>query len=307
VRRDKLDAFLFPSVYTYFPVIGVPTVVGVHDAIIHELPELTVPDARARMFSRAKEALALRLASRVFTVSEASRQALAERLGLRPERVAIVPEAPDPVFTPRSGEEIAAARTAAGIDSERPFFVFAGGISPHKNVETLLEAFASLGPGRETRPLLVLVGELDDDPYLSATASVRRRIAELGLDGRVLLPGFVSDEVLAGLYSGAHAVVIPSLAEGFGLPAVEGAACGAALVLSDLPAHRETLDGSALFFPPREPRALARELERLLDDDTLRTRLQAEARAAVARLTWNHAAERLRELVGEAARNGRNG
>ena len=75
---------------------------------------------------------------------------------------------------------------------------------------------------------------------------------------RVLLPGFVSDETLACLYAGATAVVLPSLAEGFGLPAVEAAACGAALVLSDLPAHRETLDGAAIFVAPSDAHAIAR-------------------------------------------------
>src|SRR5213593_4020183 len=82
VRRDRLDAFLFPSVYTYFPVVGVPTLVGIHDTILDDLPELTVPSFRARTLSRLKQGLAVRRAERLFTVSEASRDALSRRLGV---------------------------------------------------------------------------------------------------------------------------------------------------------------------------------------------------------------------------------
>ena len=81
-RRDSVDVFLFPSVYTYFPVPRVPTVVGVHDLIATELPELTLPSRRARLAWDLKQRLAVRRARIVFTVSEASRAALA-RVPLR--------------------------------------------------------------------------------------------------------------------------------------------------------------------------------------------------------------------------------
>jgi glycosyltransferase involved in cell wall biosynthesis len=115
----------------------------------------------------------------------------------------------------------------------------------------------------------------------------------------VLLPGYVDDETLAGLYSGAAAVVIPSLGEGFGLPAVEAAACGAPLVLSDLPAHRETMDGAALYFPPGDGRALASRLREVLSEPR---DLGERARRAVSGRTWDPAAQRLRTLIEGAVR-----
>jgi glycosyltransferase involved in cell wall biosynthesis len=117
----------------------------------------------------------------------------------------------------------------------------------------------------------------------------------------VRLPGYVPDGPLACLCSAATAVVIPSLAEGFGLPAVEAAACGAPLLLSDLPAHRETLDGAALFFPPKDADALAGLLAQVSRDDGLREELGERARKAVAPLTWDASAERLRGLLFETA------
>jgi glycosyltransferase involved in cell wall biosynthesis len=290
--RSRLDAFLFPSVYTYFPVLRVPTIVGVHDTTALDFPELTLPTRRDRAFWRAKERLAIRRAARVFTVSEAARAAVAERFGLAPESVAIVSEAPDAVFRPTegAGEELERLGVAVG-----PYLLYAAGISPHKNVETLLDAYAGL----EDAPPLVLVG--GDDPYLSSRESVAARVDRLGLRGRVFTTGFVSDESLARLYSGALAVVCPSLAEGFGLPPVEAAACGAPTVLSDLPAHRETLGDAALYFPARDVKALQAQLERVLGDEDLRRALGERGRAAVARFSWDASAESLQALVHEVA------
>lgn len=131
---------------------------------------------------------------------------------------------------------------------------------------------------------------------------MRAQIASLGLGDDVVLPGFVSDDVLACLYSGAATVALPSLAEGFGLPAVEAAACGAPVVLSDIPAHRETLGEDALFFPPRDAALLAERIEHLLGSDMLRRSLAERGHHRVARYTWDAAATTLRTILHEAAR-----
>lgn len=298
VRRDRPDVFLFPSMYTYFPVFGSPTVVGIHDAISFEFPNLVVPAARARLFSRAKERLALARATRLFTVSEAARRAIAASLGVAERRLTIVPEAPDPVFRPASAQAVARARAVVGLREGERYVLYAGGISPHKNLETLIAAHARLAA---PRPRLVAVGDLEREVFLSAAAAIQAQIASLGLESDVCLPGFVSDETLAALYTGAWVVVNPSLAEGFGLPAVEAAACGAPLLLSDIAAHRETLGNGAVFFPPRSVESLAGELRRLLADDVTRREVGRRCQEAVSGLSWTAAAGVLRKLLRDAA------
>jgi alpha-1,3-rhamnosyl/mannosyltransferase len=300
VSRARFDAFLFPSIYTYFPTLGVPTVVGLHDAIADDFPELTLPSRRARTFWRAKQKLAIARARKLFTVSESARAEISRRLAIEPERLAVVPEAPDAVFAPRTRTEIDAARTEIGLVPGEPYLLYAGGISPHKDIGTLLDAFARLD--RASVPKLVIAGALDGDAYLSAAAAVREKISALELSADVVLPGFVSDDTLAALYSGATVVALPSLAEGFGLPAVEAAACGAPVVLSDIRAHRETLGDDALFFPPRDATVLAERIRHLLGSDMLRRSLAERGHARVARYTWDAAAEALRTLVHEATR-----
>lgn len=300
--RAELDVLLFPSVYTWFPAPGVPTVVGVHDVIAATLPQLTLPSRRAHALWTAKETLAVRSATRVFTVSRAARNAVADRWRLSHERIAVVPEAAAAVFWPRDVQTAEPHRRAAGLLPDEPFLLFAGGISPHKNLTAVVGALALLRAAGRPAPRLVAVGDLEDTRFLSATGDVRERIERLSLSDRVLLPGFVSDEALAALYSTATAVVIPSLAEGFGLPAVEAAACEAPLVLSDIPAHRETLDGAALFVPPTDEQRLADAIERLVADAELREKLGAGARRAVAPLSWDGAAFALRDVLAEARR-----
>jgi glycosyltransferase involved in cell wall biosynthesis len=307
VRGSEVDAFLFPSAYSYFPVLRVPTVVGVHDLIAETFPELTLPTRRARGLWRLKTAIAIRRARRLFTVSEASRDLLSESFGIERDRLAVVPEAPDPVFSPRPAKRVATELEGLGVDPAEGFILYAGGISPHKSIETLVDAYDLLRRSREELPRLILVGELDDDPYLSAGGALKTRISALGLEEHVVFPGFVPDETLACLYSGAIAVAIPSLAEGFGLPAVEAAACGAPTVLSDIPAHRETLGDAAMYFKPKDSPALARVLGTLVDDPALRHSLGGRERQAVAGLTWDAAANRLGELIHAAANASRRG
>jgi glycosyltransferase involved in cell wall biosynthesis len=300
VREEEVDVFLFPSLHTYFPVRGVPTVVGLHDAIAAQLPRLALGGRRAELLWRAKQALAVRRATRLFTVSSASQQALSRWLKLTPERLALVPEAADPVFHPRSEREVAAALEALRLDPARPLLVYAAGISPHKNVETLLDAYAVLCREVGPAPQLVLAGELSYDSYLSAADAMRARINALALEGKVITPGFVSDDTLACLYSAATAAVVPSLAEGFGLPAVEAAACRTAVVLSDLPAHRESLDGAALYFPATDASALAERLQSLVCDHELNESFRERAHRAASRLSWDVSARRLRDVIAGA-------
>lgn len=298
---EHFDAFLFPSLHTWFPVRRTATVVGVHDTIADDLPELALPGRLDRARWRVKQGLAIRRARRVFAVSHASRDAIATRLGVSGDTLWVVPEAPDPVFAPRTSAEVAAAR--ADVGAPERFILYVGGISPHKNVTGLVDAYARLVSRRVDAPALVLAGALEDEVYASAAQGVRERIGAAGLDGRVLLPGFVSDETLARLYSGATLVVNPSLAEGFGLPAVEAAACGAPLLLTDLPAHRESMGDAAFYVPPGDGDALATELERLLDEPRLLESSGERARARVAPLTWDRAAETLARLLEESARS----
>jgi glycosyltransferase involved in cell wall biosynthesis len=295
---ERLDVFLFPSVYTWFPVRRAPTVVGIHDVIAEQHPELTLPSRGARARWRLKRWLAVKRSARIFTVSKASRLLLSADLGIPEESIAVVPEAADPVFGPRSAEDVDRELRPLGLDDGRRFLVYAGGVSPHKGLGTLLNAFAAID---DPALRLVIAGALEDETFLSAADDLRRRIEDLDLGERVVLTGYVSDETLACLYAGAVLFVSPSLSEGFGLPAVEAAAAGTPVVLSDIPAHRETLGDVAEFFQPNDDRGLAARLTALLQDEAGRARLGEVARERAETLSWDASASALRKVLVEAA------
>ncbi len=282
-------------------MIGVPVVIGIHDAHMAGYGREILPSRRARLAWRVKQRLALARARRVFTVSRAARDQLAMHLDLDPGRIEVIPSAADPVFTPRPPDAARQALEQLGADPDRPVAVYAAGINPRKRPELLCEALAELRT-RGGEPLQALVcGPLEDDTATSAAPALRRRIAELGLEQEVILPGFVSDELLALAYSAAAAAVICSPSEGFGFPAVEAAACGAPVVATGIGAHRETLAGGALLYPPGDAVALADALEEVLGDPTLRADLGARGRELVAGLSWERAAGAVERLLVEAA------
>jgi glycosyltransferase involved in cell wall biosynthesis len=299
--RGGYDAFLFPSLVTWVPSFGVPAVVGIHDANVARFGAGVLPARRARVAWRAKQALAVRTAARLFTVSRAAREDLAAHAGIPAWRLNVVPEAPDPVFWPRDAAAARPAAAAAGVDPAQPFVLLAGGIGPHKSPHTLLEAAAALRARGRELPALVVVDALENRTARAAAAALRDRAEALGVADRLAIPGFVDDETLAALYSLATAVVSTSLGEGFGLPPLEAAACGTAVVVSDVAAHRESLGDAALRFMPGSARELADALAHLLDDPARRADLARRARARASEHSWDDAARELRRLLHDAA------
>ena len=282
--RAHLDVMLFPSVYTWFPVVGTPTVVGVHDLIAEELPELTFPSWAARARWRLKRSSAMRTARRVFTVSETSRALIAERLSVPKERIAVVPEAPAAVFGPRTQDAIDAELAPLGLGSGASYLVYAGGVSPHKRLDVLFDAFATLVARLVPAPRLVVVGALDDETYLSSADDVRSEDRQPRASGARAPAGpRVRRDARLPLRGRARVRARRRASEGFGLPAVEAAASGTALVLSDIPAHRESLGDAALYVPVGDSAGLADALLRIVGDAQLRRRLAERGSRACRR------------------------
>ncbi len=139
ISAQPLDLFFFPSVYSYVPLLGrVPQLVAIHDVIPELFPELVFPSLRSKLFWSAKVKMACAQARLVLTVSEYSRQRLAEVLGLNPLRLRVVPEAGAPAFRRLEPGAIAweALYQRLGLPSDARLLVYVGGFSPHKNLPT---------------------------------------------------------------------------------------------------------------------------------------------------------------------------
>lgn len=302
VAREPLDVFFSPSVYTYFPLPpGLPALVTVHDAIAERFPKLTLPTPQARLFWRAKVKLAIWQARLVLTVSDYSSLELQRVLKVPRSRLRVSLEAPAAAYRPSSTAEIAAAARHAGLPADARWFVYVGGFNPHKRVDLLVRAHGELAREMEQPPHLVLVGAPDRDGFHKDVDSIRREIERAGTSELVHWPGFLPDEELRHIHSGALALVLPSESEGFGLPAVEAAACGTAVIATTESPLPQLLAGGGVFVRPGDANALAAALKRVATDEPARVIMAATAREHTSRLDWRRSAAATLSALREAA------
>jgi glycosyltransferase involved in cell wall biosynthesis len=291
-RRARADLLFEPAVYASFPLWpGTRSVVCFHDTIAESLPELVFPDRRSEWAWRAKSWLAARQATRVMTVSSASRDALVAAYAIAPQRIDVVCEGASERFRPLEDRGALAATLARlGVPADRPWFLFVGGLAPHKNVALLLDAFARARATIDAA--LVVAGDPAADGFRAEGVALAERIAaDERLKRSVRLLGFVSDDDLVALMNGAHVLVLPSRLEGFGLPALEAMQCGTPVLASRAGALPEVVGEGGALFAPTDADELARALVTSVTDRAWRPRHSLRARAQAANFSWGRAAE----------------
>jgi glycosyltransferase involved in cell wall biosynthesis len=245
-------------------------------------------------FTRMQKRVARRLPS-VLTVSDSSRREIVRDLGVRPERLHVVPVGADTgTFRPDPAVPEIPGRIVTTSSADVPL----------KGLVHLVEALAKLRTEHPAAHLVVVGSRPERGPVASA-------LRRFGLDGAVEFVKGISDAELARLVCGAQIACVPSLFEGFSLPAAEAMATGTPLVATTGGAIPEVAgpDGeTCLAVPPGDAGALAAALGRLLADPALRAGLGAAGRARVlANFTWERAAARTAEHYRTAVAAGRPG
>jgi glycosyltransferase involved in cell wall biosynthesis len=269
-----------------------------HDTLPLSHPELVFPSRKGQLAWRIKETIAIRLADRIVTVSQSSRRDIAAWSGLPQRRIHVITEGPDPVFGPRAvGPEAKRVLGQFAITLDRRFFLYVGGLSPHKNLLRLIDAFAQAAPDKVK---LVLVGDVND-VFHTHVPQIRAAISRHRLEERVILTGFVPDEDLAYLYSSAYALILPSLLEGFGLPAVEAMACGTPVVSSRAGSLPEVVGDAGVYFEATDVASIAGAIRMILDEPSQREHLARLAIERSALFTWDESARRLVACFDELA------
>ena len=269
----------------HFPHYNLPLIKPGHFVVtVHDLFPFQFPEIHAGLLPRQVNQMlmrnAVRHAERIITPSQATALAVKHSFPQSAERVLSIPEAADDRFTSRRNPEAEAAwQMRLGI--RPPYVFYLGQWKAYKNLPMLLEAFSRV---RRTHPNSQLVIAGDDPRH----PEVRQRAATLP-EGSVVLPGRLPESAVPDLYRGAAVVVLPSRAEGFGLPVIEAMACGVPVICSDLPVLREIADGVAIFCDPSDPAAFAAAITSVLDapSDTSRRQLGIERARA---FTWKRAA-----------------
>lgn len=301
LSRAEVDLLVFPTVYSYVPVLTrARKLLMIHDVIAERLPRHIFPKGKGRLWWALKSRLARMQADRIVTVSDFSRRLLAEQFTLPQEKIGVVGEAPDSVFQPLADAGFPLSLSNQGISAVQRIVTYVGGFGPHKNLLRLADAFEALAAdARFADVVLVLVGDYAGDPFHSTYSELNERLRESSIASRVVLTGYLPDAALVQVLNASSLFVLPSLMEGFGLPAVEAAACGVPVVATKHSPLPELLGGGILSIDPESVEDLRHALARLLEDENLRSRMGREALQAARCLSWRSAALELRELLEE--------
>jgi glycosyltransferase involved in cell wall biosynthesis len=226
-------------------------------------------------------------ASRVITVSHATRRDIEHVLHIPSSRIRTIYSAPDPAFTDGHCDEGSDRQVLDRYSIHYPFILYAGTIRPQKNIPRLIEAFGVLRSDLEHTDKysglrLIIIGD-----ELSRYPAVRRAVAETRMEPLVRFLGFVPLETLRVFYRAAAAFAFPSLYEGFGLAPLEAMACGTPVVASDIPSLVEAVGDAAELVSPDNVFDIARGLREVLLDDHRRRILSEAGIQQARRFHWD--------------------
>lgn len=284
-----------------------PYVVTVHDMSRH----LYSTDSRFhRQVSMWKSRHGLLRASRVITVSTATRRDVEEVFRVPAHLLRTIPNALDPRFLALAADDAGRAerkRALKRYQVDYPYVLYAGNIKPQKNIPRLIEAFAVLRGELVAHPVyndirLIIIG---DD--IVQHPSVRRAVHQMRIGGAVRFLGFVPQDMLQAFYESAELFAFPSLYEGFGLPPLEAMACGTPVLTSNVSSLPEVVGDAALTVNPENVFEIARGLKEILLDDALRSSLIEKGKVRINRFSWDQTAREVLETYREVAALGATG
>lgn len=278
--RIRADLWHGPH-YTLPLRLDVPRVVTVHDLTFFEHPEWH--ERSKVIFFRRMMAASVHRADAIIAVSPHTAK-----------RLTAVLHPTAPIVVAEHGVDHERFRAAADDDLRRlanhgirpPYFAFAATLEPRKDVPTLIAAFARIAPDRPDLRL-VLAGR---DGW--GADAIRDAAARSGCTTQILRSGWMPADLLPAFFRQAVAVVYPSLEEGFGLPALEALACGAALITTSGSAMEDVVGEAAVLIPPSDAHQLATAMTALCDDPNERDRLRVAGPPRAATFTWTRSVDR---------------
>ena len=300
LKRLKCDLVHVPNLFSVPRMLPCPYVMTVHDMLEHM--------SRARQQTGFWGSLhmqmtkqVLRGAARVLAVSNFTRTEIEKLFEIPSTRIDVVYNAIDERFlrghaTPADREMI-----AQRYQVNYPFLLYAGRVSPHKNVVRMIEAFSALKTELEKDqkyPDLKLIIIGDD---LSGNPDLRRTVVRSGVQNDVRFLGFIPIEVLRIFYDSAKIFVFPSLYEGFGLPPLEAMAHGTPVVTSNASSLPEVVGNAAVLVNPENVFEIMRALHRVLLDESLRQRMKERGYKQVTRFSWENSVRRVLDVYRQVA------
>ncbi len=291
VNSINADVFHSPDFIPPLRAKG-PSVITIHDLAFLIYPHFLTEDS-ARYYGQIDRAV--RRAQEIIAVSESTRHDLIRMLGAPEDKISVIHEAADPLFSPMD-RTAALAHVQALYELPEEFILFVSTIEPRKNIPGLLRAYRRLRDDYKLTPMLVLAGApgwLSDE--------VHRLVETLDLTAHCRFLGRVSNHDLLHLYNAALCLVHPAFYEGFGLTPLEAMACGTPVIVSNVSSLPEVAGDAALLVDPQCDDEITVAMWRVLTDPALRAEMRAKGLQRAAAFSWSRAAEQTMAVYCKAA------
>jgi glycosyltransferase involved in cell wall biosynthesis len=303
LRHYKCDLVHIPHLLWTPLRLPCPYVVTVHD-VLDFMYRAESSGGLRRSVHRYCTQRVLNRAARILAVSQFTKKDILRLFQIPDERVEVVYNAIDERFRMGHASDADRQFIAERYQTNYPFLLYAGRISPHKNVNRIIEAFSALKTELEKEDKfpelkLIIIGD-----EVSRHPDLRRTVIKSGVQNDVRFLGFVPIEVLRTFYDVAKVFVFPSLYEGFGLPPLEAMSHGTPVVTSNTSSLPEVVGNGAVMVNPENVFEIMRAIHRVLVDQAMREKLKQRGYEQVQRFSWEDSVKRIlrvyREVAGQA-------
>lgn len=295
LHSPKPDVFFSPTHYAprFSPV---PTVIAIMDLAYMHFPELFKKKDLYQL--RSWTEYSANKATRIFTISEASKNDIIDEYHVRPDNIVVTyPGIKNDTSTMKQVTTHGVLKEKYGITSS--YILFVGTLQPRKNITRLIEAYAKLRSEIKDAPELIIVGKKgwQYEAILEAPE-------KYGITSYVRFLDFVPDEDLGALYQQAACFILPSLYEGFGLPILEAMKNNCPVITSNVSSMPEVGGDAAVYVDPNNVIDITTQLKRVLEDTTLRKEMIEKGQQQVKKFSWEKTAkETLQVLEHIASKN----
>jgi glycosyltransferase involved in cell wall biosynthesis len=298
LKQLECDLVHIPHLFWMPRNLPCPYVMTVHDLLEHmsQAHGLSHVKRSAHFFSTR---WVLQGAARILAVSQFTKSEIEKIFEIPPNVIAVVYNAIDGRFLHGHASNADRQFLAERYQITYPFMLYAGSISPHKNLVRIIEAFSALKAELEKEEKypdlkLVIIGD-----ELSKHPDLRRTVIRGGVQNDVRFLGFVPIDVLRIFYDVAKVFVFPSLYEGFGLPPLEAMAHGTPVLTSNTSSIPEVVDDAAVLVNPENVFEMMRALRQVLLDTALRVKLKEKGYAQVKKFSWDDSAAKTLRIYQE--------
>lgn len=285
----KADAFIFTQFRLYPTVLAKKRYVMIHDIAFEHLPQFI--QAKNLQYLKRRVPEAAKKADKIITISQATRNDLIATYGVAPEKIIVAPCAVD---AKRYKPTKITSEVTKKYNLPAKYVLYLGTMEPRKNLKRLVDAYSELPQKLKDEYPLVLAGGKgwNDEPIMNAIKKARE-------SAEVIQTGYVDEDDIPALYSGARAFLYPSNYEGFGMQILEAMACNTPVLTGKNSSLPEVGGDAAYYVDEKSVTSISKGIEKLITDDDLTKQMVKKGRVQITKFSWAESAQTIIDAINE--------